>query len=344
MSTPVVVVVKPAGPIVVQTKAGPQGPPGFGGLAPTGTGFVTVTSGAYDTTALAYPLGVAKGGTGATTFGTAGILHGSGTSAVTCSLVVDADVGASAAIAFTKLTAAGSNTQVQWNNGGIPGGDSGFTYSSGVANLSVCLSLGGTPAVTGALRLTNNTGLYFRNAGNSRDVPTLVYDSSDILNVGDWQANGNTWAILNAKTNVGVLVGDDGASYTWLWQHGSIGWQNGGPIRGYTGQASPYSVHQEVVVAAPSGGTTTLAASEYAMELIQVSTALGAAAAGTGGNIDFPTPSAGLGYRKHVYNGATTSITCRKAGGGGGTVVILSGKSAIIWVKSDGCYRQTPDT
>lgn len=41
---------------------------GGGSAAPTGTGFITVTGGAQDSTALAFPLAEAKGGTAATSF------------------------------------------------------------------------------------------------------------------------------------------------------------------------------------------------------------------------------------------------------------------------------------
>jgi hypothetical protein len=203
--------------------------------------------------------------------------------------------------------------------------------------------MGATPSASGAIRLTNATAIKQRDPGNANDLNVIGVDGSNVCTMGDFQHCD--WAVIQAKTNIGLLSGDDSGNYIWLWQHGTAHWQSGGPIVGFTSQLSPYSVHEEVVVAAPAGGTTTLAASEYAVEFVQVGTAQGQAASGSGGNVDFPIPSAGKGYRKHVYNGCTGNIVCRKAGGGGvASVTIATTKMAIVWVKSDGVYRHEADT
>lgn len=61
----------------------------------------------------------------------------------------------------------------------------GDASGGGVVLSPSSLSIGATPATTGALRLTNATGIYQRNAGNSADVGLITMDSSNAIVVGD---------------------------------------------------------------------------------------------------------------------------------------------------------------
>jgi hypothetical protein len=52
-------------------------------------------------------------------------------------------------------------------------------------NTSGYFSIGAVPATAGAVRLSNNTGIYARNGTNSANVPLVRLNSSDIMTVGD---------------------------------------------------------------------------------------------------------------------------------------------------------------
>lgn len=53
------------------------------------------------------------------------------------------------------------------------------------SDVSDYLALGASPSTTGALRISNNTGLYGRNAADSGDIPMIRMDGSNTLIYGD---------------------------------------------------------------------------------------------------------------------------------------------------------------
>lgn len=77
-------------------------------------------------------------------------------------------------------TAGGSDTQVQFNDGGLVNGDSGFTYnkSTNILSISDAIAIGTAPASLGALRLSSDEYIYARdgNPGVS-DVKILGFNS-----------------------------------------------------------------------------------------------------------------------------------------------------------------------
>jgi len=97
----------------------------------------------------------------------------------------------------TASTAAGSDTQVQFNDGGVMGGDAGFTYNKTTDELSVgsVITVGATPSVSAAGNLTIETtasngnitltthGIGVVNVNSDIDMGTNVISDAK---VGEW--------------------------------------------------------------------------------------------------------------------------------------------------------------
>jgi len=85
-------------------------------------------------------------------------------------------------------TPGGSDTQIQFNDGGtLLGGNGGFTYdkTTNVLSVSDAIAIGTTAAATGNIRLPSTTSIIAsRNAADSADFVALATDASDNLYVG----------------------------------------------------------------------------------------------------------------------------------------------------------------
>lgn len=394
--------------------------------APTGTGWVTVTSGAWDSSAKAFPTGSGMVTT------TSGAINAAATAFPTGSAfwhstggVLDGATKKVDLTASADVTVPGSSGAAIVNNGSSAlGAGTRVLFGISTTGFLSIGEIGATVAGTGAIRWdNNNSGIRFRNAGNSADVVLVSSNGSDGFAVGDSTNGGSGTIDVKTGSNVKVRVnatdkltvdttgittpavqigstfasagnvrvpnattilafrnaansGDktvfssdssnnlffcnvfpsDSTSVPQLfvcpssWGYLRIGdsnimqW-NSGTLLGsvpYIGDtsASPWGAHGEVQVAAPNGGTTTLAAGEYCYHMIIVGATFGGSTAGlTGGNVDFPTPAAGSGYTKFVYNGTQNALTLRKAGGGGNTVTHNSGLVCCVFVTSAGVQR-----
>lgn len=119
-----------------------------------------------------------------------------------------------------------SDTQVLFNDASVCRGDAGLTYNKTTDTLTVVGSvvLGATPAGAGAVRLTNNTALNWRNAANTADVgwtltngDRMSLTSTKALEVGMLFLEGSdvafdrtttTAARLNAPLQLGGIAGN----------------------------------------------------------------------------------------------------------------------------------------
>jgi hypothetical protein len=94
--------------------------------------------------------------------------------------------GTFAAPAAAPVVPGGSDTQVQFNDAGVLGGDSGLTFNKTTDVLSAgAVAAGPTPALSGAIRLGNFRAINFRNAANNGDVQALTVDSSNRIVLAD---------------------------------------------------------------------------------------------------------------------------------------------------------------
>lgn len=64
--------------------------------------------------------------------------------------------------------------------------------ATGVLNATTALSTGATPATVGAIRLTNNDSMIYRNGANSGDIIVMNMDGSNNLNFGSTSGMGTT--------------------------------------------------------------------------------------------------------------------------------------------------------
>ncbi len=92
--------------------------------------------------------------------------------------IEDADIKAAAAIAGSKVTP---------------------DFGAQAIVTTGSISVGATPATTGAGRFANNTGIYFRNAANSADYRGVLLDGSNVLYLG--QSTGLVSWVVESSTN-----------------------------------------------------------------------------------------------------------------------------------------------
>lgn len=314
--------------------------------APTGTGFAMVSGGVWQSSAFTDPLSIGNGGTGTTTL-PSGVIHSDGTSALHSSQIVNADVNAAAAISCSKTTCTSIASSGAAGTVQTADGSGGLSGATNVVAGSGYLAIGASPATTGDIRTVNGFSLWSRTT-TPANVPILMFDSSNELYIGSDSGFGGVAPqaqSIKLYASTAVQFGIGGTTYLYVNGGAIEAWK---PITGSSGGSSPYGVHGETgAVAAPNGGTTTLSASEYKNQLIQVCSQVGAGTVGTGtGNVDFPTPAAGAGYWKWVYDGCQTGpSTLRRAGGGGNTTTGPAvGKVAGFWVTSGGVWRMTTDS
>lgn len=130
-------------------------------------------------------------------------------------LIFDADTNTLKKVAPTNLgisggggSPGGSDTQIQFNDGGSFAGDSGLTFNKTTDSLTIAgvitgsilyasehlsasfatLGTGSMPA-SGHIRLPSNASIVARNAPNTNDIQILNLDSDDILHIGDGSTN-----------------------------------------------------------------------------------------------------------------------------------------------------------
>lgn len=84
------------------------------------------------------------------------------------------------------------------------GGSSTFTTTVNATAFSV----GSTPASTGAVRLSNHTYMYGRNASNSGDVRMLGVDASSRVVLGDATATAPTSYLIVGTDVTGLVAGE----------------------------------------------------------------------------------------------------------------------------------------
>jgi hypothetical protein len=118
----------------------------------------------------------------------------------------------------TASTAAGSDTQVQFNDGGVMGGDGGFTYNKTTDELSVgsVITVGATPSVSAAGNLTIET-----TASNGNI--TLTTHGTGVVNVNS-DIDMGTNVISDAK------VGEWDTAYGW-GDHSTAGYLTSVPAQ-----------------------------------------------------------------------------------------------------------------
>lgn len=322
----------------VATWAAPAG--GF--TPPTGTGFVTVTSGALDAAAATsivastyltdtsiaqYDLLVANGSSRFARFA-----KGSNSRVLTTSSggVVQWDQVSLTAMVTgtlplgnggTGLTAVpGSNTQLIYNNSGAYGATSGVTFPA-----SNSLALGSTPATVGNLRFTNVHSAAARNAANSADQYIWSFSSSNILAIGSDSAY-STATMVSALRPCATASIDPVINGSFVGSITATSWQFGQPRLGY---ASPYASEGEVAL---STSSATLTNTEYS-RVAQNYTS------GSGGTKTYPAPAgADNAYFKLIRSSAGVS-TATLSIGSGTTASHTANTTGIYLFNSSGVFR-----
>jgi hypothetical protein len=145
----------------------------------------------------------------------------------------------------------GSDTQVQFNDFGVLGGDAGFTYNktTNLLNLSDALALGLIPSTTGAIRLANSARITARNVGNTANFPIISLDASNRILLG---TSDFTWDDTNKNLVIGSGATAAGPNSMAVGSLASASGSNAVAL-GFTANASSsYSI--------AIGGTTTSAA------------------------------------------------------------------------------------
>lgn len=85
-----------------------------------------------------------------------------------------------------------NSTEYQFDSSNLTMNGNNLLMGAGFA------SFGATPAGAGSIRLTNNSGAYTRNAANTGNLQTIVFDNADNCVVGD--QTGGTAVYLDSKT------------------------------------------------------------------------------------------------------------------------------------------------
>lgn len=96
----------------------------------------------------------------------------------------------SGTVVAARLGPAGSDTQIQINDGGALGADADLTYDKSINQLALgsvaggILSIGVNPAFQ-TIGIPNNNVIASRNAANSGDIPLIAADTSNVVNLAD---------------------------------------------------------------------------------------------------------------------------------------------------------------
>lgn len=143
--------------------------------------------------------------------------------------------GLIAAVAVGQvLASAGVNTVPVWSSSptltaitvttiNTPGGASDIGSSSTPFRsgyFSTSIAVGPTPASTGAIRLSNNQGVYVRNAVNTADILVLNVDGANALTIGN---SGATQTGLTAGASFASIGVSGSGSLPFTWTLNSSG-------------------------------------------------------------------------------------------------------------------------
>lgn len=227
----------------------------------------------------------------------------------------------------------GSDTSILVNNAGAYGAGSWSINGNGLsnANAAAAISVGNTPAQSGAVRLPyNSPGLRARHSSGARDV-TLIEGSGTTIVIGSIDLVNNVptgMQSIMARAENAILLG--APSYTFyngvnlsapIFNFESTFARSAIPFVGHAGASSPYGVHGQVYVNPGTVATHTLQSTEYASQILIVQVS------GIGGSttVVFPNPSNQLGaYTKDIilrpYNVDATQTIVLSCGSGAKTV------------------------
>lgn len=344
---------------------------GSGYTPPTGTGFVTVSSGATDAASLSFPLAVNKGGTGVAslTLPASGLVVGTtDAQALTNKTIVAASntlTDTSAATGdilrhngtrFVRLARGSANqvlatngagTDIAWTTaaaGGSPGGSSGevqtndgaggFAGATRITAGADFLSIGANATATGNIRLPYAFTMLRRDSGNTTDM-NAVACSAGVLYLGDVNGDGivvRTWSLGTMHFQMGGSIDD------FLLTPSTV--ESAHPLVGSSAYSSPYGVHGESAYDM-NNANQTLPAANYQFGIIKVTSTTNF----TGNRqLTFPSPASdAVAYQKFVRNtqgGAfAVNVTCS----GGTSVSIAQNKGAWILFDTTGAVRMSAD-
>lgn len=222
----------------------------------------------------------------------------------------------------------GSNTQVQFNDSGSFGGDSGFTFNktSNAAFLLGYISLGSVNVATGGLV---NLGTAAGVIGSELNIEMLKINTSYQIFLGD-SVTGSSYIRIGAYSSdilfhggsAGDMYYDIGSGRSGYFRVGGTGIMtiNNASIlaaKPRLGDGTPFASEGETTI---TSGGVTLNAAQYSRVAINFSS-------GSSGTNTFPAPAnADASYVKMIRN--TTSATTITLSIGSGTTLTLS--TAVI--------------
>ena len=293
-------------PIVVQVAGvGPTGPAGTSGVAPSGTGIVTVTSGTLGTpAALTGDVTTTAGGL-ATTLATVNSNVGQFTNATirvnAKGLVTEASSGAAGGITIGDTVTSGTSGRVLYVGAGpVLAQDAGLTYDPATDTLTTGRAVvgAGTPDLYGTINVPLSTNGYlfagYDAAANNK-----------LFSISNTQVSTATFQVLFGLCNAsgyGQLGGPGAGAYLWSFNSAII-------IQDYSSYGIKF--HQ--------GGTTTLQASTGGNWTFARLVNLGTYTVAT-----LPSASANSGAFAQVTDSNSTTNGGTVAGGGANRVPVFS--------------------
>jgi hypothetical protein len=237
------------------------------------------------------------------------------------------------------ITPGGANTQIQFNDSGVFGGNTALTFNkaTGLVSLTNSVAFGATPAAAGAIRLTNASGARSRNAAGSADITIYETDASNQLFIGSNSAYGLQAAVVRVQSVSGGVLGTTTAN--------SLEWGSASVITDVPlltgsyiqGNSSPYGVHGNIGIRAPSDADYTLTSTEYTYAWIEADLVNWT----TNHRYVFPVPAGGRGYFKTFYNTSTLrSVTVSIDTSGTLLAVSVAATQAqLVWIDSTGVRK-----
>lgn len=226
---------------------------------------------------------------------------------------------------ITPSSPGGSDTQVQFNDGGSFGGDSGFTYNKTTdsATLAGSIALNSSAASTGAVKL----------AGTGNQAQVVWRPGSDDHNIVATSDSGTGQITFGAATiGKGVLQGDDeaslGAGGDFILRAMTDFIRMSRNLAGDETASTSLALRENQVTVA-SSGDTTLTADEAASPLISLT---GSPAHGP--LVIFP---ANLGAFWFVYNGCSGGVYCSR---GGVDILLAAGDFGLFINSSNSGWRR----
>ena len=199
------------------------------------------------------------------------------------------------------------------------------------------VSIGGTPAAAGLIRVPNNAGAMMSVRDNTNATDWNLLKSSSVAGFvwGDPNANQSLVSFTLQLTAVSGQSIDTavGANFVLLLTGTSI--QVSQPIIGDTRGASPYGVHGGVAVSV-TATPQALTAAQYAYDMIKLSTSTGAAFTVT----TLAPASLAAGYYKTYWN--TSAFAATISVGVGTTRTVIAGAAQRMWHDNSGVSNAGP--